>query len=121
MEQVVAVHRRVTNKKTGEVEEGCRLYIFTRSQQDVPVTAVGDYSRKHWVVENCIHYVRDVVDQEDNARIRGSRIAAALGVLGTSLLALVRSSGRTSPTLAKEELDHNHGVAIKLLKHQCLK
>ena len=120
VQQGVAVYRKVTNKSTGEQIEGTRLYVTSLRQAEAGLRRVGSLSRGHWCVENNIHWVRDAVDGEDASRIRASRIACALGLLGTALLAPIRAAGYTSPTIAKETFAHNYSIPLSIMKNQRL-
>ena len=118
-----AVWRRVTNKKTGEASEGCRFYASSVEPYGKRMSNnkwLLRMSREHWSVENNIHWVRDAVNGEDRMRIRAGNIAAALGLLGTALLALHRAAGHTSPTQAGEHFSDNHAMAVTAIKKQRL-
>jgi hypothetical protein len=52
-------------------------------------------NRNHWIIENGLHYVRDVTFDEDRCRIRkksGARMMASLRNLAISLLRLARAT-----------------------------
>lgn len=120
VQQAVAVYRVVTNKRSGEVTEGTRIYLSSQSQAEADLSRTGAMSRGHWTVENNIHWVRDAVDGEDASRIRASRVACALSLLGTTLLAPLRAAGYLSPTEAKERFAHNYHLPLNLLRKQRL-
>ena len=114
------VHRVVTNKGTADVKEGMRFYVSSKPMTEADLGEQAQTSRRHWVVENNIHWVRDAVDKEDASRIRSTRAACALGLLGTALLAPVRAAGHTSPTVAKESFAANYSSAMAILLQQRL-
>jgi hypothetical protein len=114
------VYRKVTNKRSGEVSEGTRIYLGSASQAEAGLSTTGGLSRGHWTIENNIHWVRDAVDGEDASRIRASKIACALSLLGTTLLAPLRAAGYTSPTEAKETFAHKYHLPLNLLRNQRL-
>jgi hypothetical protein len=120
VQQAVVVHRVVTNKGTQDVKEGMRFYVSSKPMTEAGLSEQAQTSRRHWVVENNIHWVRDAVDKEDASRIRNTRTACALSLLGTALLAPVRAAGHTSPTEAKESFAVNYASAIAILLHQRL-
>ena len=48
-----------------------------------------DSSRKHWCIENRLHYVRDVTFDEDRSRVRrgaGAQVMASIRNLALSIL-----------------------------------
>ena len=68
-----------------------------------------ELSRKHWAIENRLHYVRDVSFNEDRCRVRaGARPLAAIRNLA---LHLIRSSGRSVPE-ARENFREDRAEAI---------
>ncbi len=114
------MYRKVTNKRSGAITEGTRLYLSSQSQAEAGLSQTSSLSRDHWCIENNIHWVRDAVDGEDASRIRASRTACALSLLGTTLLAPLRAAGYTSPTQAKEAFAHNYSLPLNMLRNQRL-
>ena len=52
-----------------------------------------DYWRRHWGIENGLHWVKDALLAEDACQVTSARGAAALGFLRSMLAALYRHSG----------------------------
>ncbi len=120
--QAVYVERRVTNKKTGKVTEGERLYI-TSSEHEAGrggAMRMAGFSRGHWTVENNVHWIKDAVMREDACRSRDPNTACALALLRTALLAPVRASGRKDFTAALEDYAANKSLAVTLVTNQRL-
>ena len=122
LQQAVRVTRTVTNKKTGEVKTGSRIFVSSLEWEAgrAGSLAVGRLVRRHWVVENNIHWLRDGVWKEDTCRSRSPNAACALALLRTALLAPVRASGRTSLTSALESFAENKVSAVNLIRNQRL-
>lgn len=85
-DQVAQLRRTVTQngKKTVEV-----VYLIT-SDKDVDPATLATWIR-HWKMENCLHWVRDVTYLEDKSLIRtgnASRVMASLRSLAIGLLRL---------------------------------
>jgi predicted transposase YbfD/YdcC len=120
--QAVYVQRRVTNKKTGKVVEGARLYITSLGHEAGRGGAMrmAGLSRGHWTVENNIHWLKDAVMREDACRNRDANTACALALLRTALLAPVRASGRPDFTAALEDCAANKALAVALVTNQRL-
>jgi predicted transposase YbfD/YdcC len=53
--------------------------------------------RGHWLIENRLHYVKDVVMHEDGSGIRSREAAATLSLLKSWVLNLYRKHGYDSP------------------------
>lgn len=50
---------------------------------------LAEWVRGHWIIENCLHWVRDVSYDEDRSQVRtgaGTRAMASLRILAVSLL-----------------------------------
>lgn len=63
--------------------------------------AIASWARGHWTIENRLHWVRDVVFDEDRHQLRtanGPQIMAALRNLAISLIRLAH--GATAPIAA---------------------
>ena len=98
VQQAVQVIRSVTGKKSGEVKTGSRIFVSSHAWAPGRAASLGmgRLAKQHWVVENNIHWVRDGVWKEDSCRSHSPKVACALALLRTALLAPVRASGRRS-------------------------
>lgn len=60
-----------------------------------------DYWRRHWAIENGLHWVKDVLLREDACQVTAARGASALAFLRSMLTALYRHSGFQSLATAQ--------------------
>lgn len=120
--QAARITRSVTHKKTGEVKTGSRIFLSSLPWKPgrAASLAVGSLVRRHWTVENNIHWLRDGVWKEDTSRSRTPNAACALALLRTALLAPIRASGRLSLILALEGFAENKASAVTLIRNQRL-
>ena len=120
--QAVRITRTVTHKKTGEVKTGSRIFVSSIPWEPGRAAsfAMGSLARRHWVVENNIHWLRDGVWKEDTSRSRSPNAACALALLRTALLAPIRASGRTSLTTTLECFAENKARGVNLIRNQRL-
>ena len=118
--QAARITRTVTHRKTGEIKTGSRIFMSSLPWKPGrhASLAVGSLVRRHWVVENNIHWLRDGVWKEDTSR--SPNTACALALLRTALLAPIRASGRTSLTTALESFAENKARAVDLIRNQRL-
>ena len=93
--QVIRIRRtRTVNKRGGgrrTTTEVAHL-ICSLPMTDAPPELVASWARGHWTIENRLHWVRDVVFDEDRHQLRtrnGPQIMAALRNLAISLIRLV--------------------------------
>jgi len=60
------------------------------------------YTRRHWAIENELHYVRDVAFDEDRCRVRNHRKAQILAAFRNTAIALLRGAGFANITEGRE-------------------
>jgi predicted transposase YbfD/YdcC len=118
--QAVRAERTVTNKKTGAVNNGARLYVSSIATDERSPRQMARLIRGHWTVENNIHWLRDAVGREDTCRLRNPNAACALALLRTALLASVRAAGHQRLTLFQESCAEDRSIAVNLIAHQRL-
>jgi predicted transposase YbfD/YdcC len=63
--------------------------------------------KEHWLIENCLHWVKDVIFREDKSRIKGMEVAGKLSLLITLTMNIYRSLGFLSITEGKSWLRKN--------------
>ena len=102
--QVIRIRRtRTVNKRGGgrrTTTEVAHL-ICSLPMTDAPPELVASWARGHWAIENRLHWIRDVVFDEDRHQLRtanGPQIMAALRNLAISLIRLAH--GATAPIAA---------------------
>ena len=71
-------------------------------------------SRDHWSIENCEFHVRDVTFREDASRIRTGEAPEIMALLRSSVLGLIRRTGR-KPTEVRPAYAAHPKAAIRLL------
>ena len=96
--QVIRIRRtRTVNKRGGgrrTTTEVAHL-ICSLPMTDAPPELVASWARGHWTIENRLHWVRDVVFDEDRHQLRtanGPQIMAALRNLAISLIRLLHGA-----------------------------
>jgi predicted transposase YbfD/YdcC len=69
------------------------------------------YERRHWVVEDRLHWVRDVTFSEDKSQVRTGTAPRALAALRNLTVSALRLAGRANIAHARRDL-HNHNDAF---------
>lgn len=112
------VRRTVTKhgKKTVEV-----VYLITSAadHRTVPPKDLAGWIHRHWGIENRLHWVRDVTDDEDRPRVRAGA-SARHGLSGQHPSDYCDSRAGTTaqhPSSPRTQPDTNRGMAHHLLKH----
>lgn len=91
LHQVMKLERTVINKTTGEVREEIVYGVTSLSPQRATPTQLNELWRKHWTIENKLHWVRDVTFDEDRSQVRSGnapQVMAALRNIAISALRL---------------------------------
>lgn len=111
LKTLVKVQRLGTRK--GKPYQQTAYYISSLNVQ-APVFAQG--IRGHWGIENCLHWVKDVVLGEDNSRIRSSQASANLSIVRSISINLLRQHGYSSVTTAQRLIAHDLEKLFVLLQ-----
>ena len=93
---VLAVETLRSTKGAPKVETEIRYFLS--SCRDDPVV-LGRAIRKHWGIENGLHWVLDVTFREDDSRVRDQRAARNLAALRKIAINLVGRDGSTKASV----------------------
>lgn len=88
----------IRNKK---VYHEVRYYISSLEENSAKAFALG--IRQHWSIENQLHRVKDVVQNEDNCLIRNKQIVANLSLIKSISISIFRINGHLSIKYAVEK------------------
>jgi predicted transposase YbfD/YdcC len=113
--QVFLIERYVTEITTGKNSAIAVLGITSCDTTKADAPQIATHTRKHWHIENKLHYVRDVTYSEDASRTRthnGPRIMASLRNLAISTL---RLTGKTNIAAALRHNARDHTRPLQLL------
>jgi predicted transposase YbfD/YdcC len=69
------------------------------------------YERRHWVVENRLHWTRDVTFREDHSQVRTGTAPRALATFRNLAISAIRLAGRANIAHARRDL-HLHNDAF---------
>jgi predicted transposase YbfD/YdcC len=102
---------------TGKVEAEIRYFLTSCS--DGPAVLVRAI-RRHWSVENALHWVLDVIFREDDSRVRDRTAARNLALLRKIALNLVARdrSGRTTLRGRRKRAAWNDAYMLQIITNQ---
>src|ERR671912_1167449 len=102
---------------TGKVEAEAR-YFLTSCGDDPAVLARA--IRRHWAIENALHWVLDVTFREDDSRVRDRTAARNLALLRRIALNLVAKDrgGRTSLRGRRKKAAWNDAYMLRIIANQ---
>ena len=109
--QVAQLRRTVTKngKKTVEV-----VYLITSDRHADPATLAA-WARRHWEIENRLHWVRDVTYQEDKSLVRTGSAPRVMAT-GSLAISLLRLDGQTNIAAANRHHARDPQRTLKLLQ-----
>jgi DDE_Tnp_1-associated/Transposase DDE domain len=71
------------------------------------------YERRHWGIENKIHWVRDVTFHEDNSQVRTGTAPRAMATFRNLAISTIRLAGRANIAHARRDLrNHDDAFAV---------
>jgi len=110
---MVETERRIN----GKIEHETRYYISSR---DPNAQAFGERTRRHWSIENSLHWVLDVAMREDEARIRKDHAAENMAVIRYIAVNLLKQEKTQKVGVnAKQLIDACDNAYISTVLHVC--
>lgn len=110
LQRLIKVERRGTRKKLPYHQ-----VVYYISSLSLTAVEFAKGIRAHWAIENRLHWVKDVVLQEDRSRIRSGYAPANLSIIRTIAINLLRQNGYASLTSAIRLLAHDLNAIFLLL------
>lgn len=84
--------RTIKGKKTVEV-----VYVITSmTSTDATPTQIATWVQGHWGIENRLHWVRDVVYDEDRSTVRTGNAPRVMATLRSTAISILRLAGTTN-------------------------
>lgn len=93
LEQVFRIRRRSEEVKTGKLSEQTIYGITSGSVEEFSAERLLDLTRRHWGIENGLHYRRDVTFKEDACRQTQKKGGRVLAVLNNLTIGILRKLG----------------------------
>jgi len=92
-QQVFRLDRRRVRKATGEVQTETIVGITSLAAQDVDARDILQLVRRHWVIENSSHWIRDVTFDEDRSQVHCGVIPQTMAALRNAAIGAMRAAG----------------------------
>jgi predicted transposase YbfD/YdcC len=90
------VRRRRTHPSTGADHTEVEYLITDLDWRDIRADQLAAAVRAQWVIENRVHYIRDVTWDEDRSTVRTGHAPAVMATLRNLAISLHRRSGATN-------------------------
>lgn len=93
---VARIIRVERTRQTGSGTPSSQTTYYISSRTGDRAHALAKMIRGHWAIENRLHWVKDVQQNEDTNRIRGDNAPGNISLLKTWVLSLFRINGHDS-------------------------
>jgi predicted transposase YbfD/YdcC len=113
--QVFRLERQVRQLKTGKVHHEVVYGLTSLSPQRAPAKRLNGLVRRHWAVENELHWRRDVTLGEDGCQSRTGKVPQMLATLNNVVLALMQMLAVSNVPGQMREFDAFPERALRLL------
>jgi predicted transposase YbfD/YdcC len=90
LHQVMKLERMVINKTTGEVRDETVYGVTSLSPQRATPAQLNELWRKHWTIENKLHWVRDVTFDEDRSQVRSGNAPQVMAAFRNVAISALR-------------------------------
>lgn len=114
VQRVFRIHRRRFEK--GEWSEEWAFGITSLSAAEATAKELLSFSRRHWAIENSLHYVRDVTFQEDGCRTRSRNLAHLLAAVRNLVITILRRAGYRCAPEGMEDFSDDRLRAIRAIR-----
>lgn len=91
--QVFKIEREIEQLNTGKRRSGISYGITSLNRQAADAESLLKIVRKHWEIENGLHYRRDWTLREDYCRLKTGSAAQAMAILNNLVVGLVKQAG----------------------------
>lgn len=116
LNRIISVERLTERKDKGKIkiEYSKSYYISSLKSNDAEKFAQG--IRDHWSIENRLHWVKDVIQNEDDAKIKKGNGIETLGILKNIAINICRQNGFDSIKYASIYFASNVKKLYKLIR-----
>lgn len=115
VQQVFRIKRTITYLATGKTSVDVVHGITSLSPEKAGPARLLDLIRKHWTIENRIHYVRDVSYDEDRSRVRRNNGPRVMASLRNTAISLLRLAGARNIAMATRHCALNPQTTLRLI------
>lgn len=115
LEQVFRIRHKSTEVKTGRHSERTIYGITSLPVGEFGAKELMELTRRHWSIENGLHYRRDVTFKEDRIRQTSRTGGHVLAVLNNLTIAILRHLGWENIAKARRHFSTAIGEALNLL------
>ncbi|RKU26315.1 hypothetical protein C6499_13730 [Candidatus Poribacteria bacterium] len=114
--QVYEYHIKRQHTQTGEITHYKQYGITSLLPEKASAEDLLKLRREHWTIENKLHWVRDVIFDEDASQARTGSIPHVMAALRNTAISLLRFAGRTKISQTLREFADRPKLAVNLIQ-----
>ncbi len=114
-QQVFEIHRTRFERTTGKLHEETVYGITSLPATRANPTRLMELIRGHWSIENSLHWVRDVVFDEDRSQARKGNTPQVMAAVRNCVLAMLRFNGQQTNAAARRRYAARPREALELI------
>jgi len=116
LQQVYQYTTHQTSKKTAHVKCHVQYGITSLTPERASAADLLKLRREHWTIENKLHWIRDVVFQEDASNVRTGVMPQVMAALRNTAISVLRCTRHTKITDALQRFAAKPILAVNLIK-----
>ena len=114
--QVYEYHIKRQHTQTGEITHYKQFGITSLLPEKATAEDLLKLRREHWSIENKLHWVRDVIFDEDASQARTGNIPHVMAALRNAAISVLRFTGRTKISQTLREFADRPKLAVNLIQ-----
>jgi predicted transposase YbfD/YdcC len=114
-EQVFKLEREFKQLTTGQVTQAVVYGVSSLTASDADAAQLLAITRRHWGIENGLHYRRDVTLREDRSRVRMGQAPQMLAAINNFVLGILARLGYTNTPQARRHFAAHLDEAVSLV------
>lgn len=113
--QCFTIRRDVTFKKSGKSTSETVHGITSLTMEQGSPERLLSANRRHWAIENSLHYVRDVTFDEDRSQVRTGHGPRTMASLRNCIIGIFKLAGATNVAATLRDLAAQPWRALRLI------
>ena len=114
--QVYEYHIQRHNTNMGEITHQTQYGITSLTPEKASAEDLLKIRRGHWTIENKLHWVRDVIFEEDASHARTGSIPHVMAALRNTAISILRFDGRKKISKTLRQLADTPKLAVNLIQ-----
>lgn len=115
LEQVFKIEREVEEMSSGKRRREVSFGITSLRREEASASRLMEIVRRHWGIENGLHYRKDVTLKEDACRLRRGEGAQVMAVINNLIIGLVLRQGKKNLAEARRRYSAYPIEALNLI------